>query len=68
MRQQGAALGLTGIQAHPSFLAGCGILGTPIGAQQRLMRHADIRTTMNMYGDEATEDRRQAREKVVKLR
>jgi integrase len=24
--------------------------GTPIGVQQKLMRHADIRTTMNVYG------------------
>lgn len=26
-------------------------VGTPIAVQQKLMRHADIRTTMNMYGD-----------------
>jgi hypothetical protein len=31
------------------------------------MRHADIRTTMNIYGDAVTEDMRQAHEKVVKL-
>ena len=23
----------------------------PMGVQQRLMRHADVRTTMNVYGD-----------------
>jgi integrase len=42
-------------------------VGTPVGVQQKLMRHADIRTTMNIYGDAATEDMRHAHEKVVKL-
>jgi integrase len=42
-------------------------VGTPVGVQQRLMRHSDIRTTMNLYGDAVTEDMRQAHEKVVRL-
>lgn len=42
-------------------------LGTPVGVQQRLMRHSDIRTTMNQYGDALTDDMRRAHEKVVKL-
>ena len=42
-------------------------LGTPVGVQQDLMRHADIRTTMNIYGDAATADMRKAHEKVVRL-
>jgi len=29
-------------------------VGTPVGVQQRLMRHTDIRTTMNVYGTAAT--------------
>jgi integrase len=29
-------------------------VGTPVGVQQKLMRHADIRTTMNIYGDAST--------------
>jgi integrase len=41
--------------------------GTPIGVQQRLMRHADIRTTMNVYGTSATADLQQAHGKVVRL-
>jgi integrase len=35
-------------------------LGTPIGVQQKLMRHSDIRTTMNIYGDAASADMREA--------
>ena len=42
-------------------------VGTPVGVQQKLMRHADIRTTMNIYGDAATADMREAHEKVVRL-
>jgi integrase len=42
-------------------------LGTPIGVQQKLMRHSDIRTTMNIYGDAATEDMREAHGKIVRL-
>jgi integrase len=42
-------------------------VGTPVGVQQKLMRHADIRTTMNIYGDAATDDMREAHEKVVRL-
>ena len=42
-------------------------VGTRVGVQQRLMPHADIHTTMNIYGDAATHDMRQAHEKVVRL-
>lgn len=42
-------------------------VGTPIGVQQKLMRHSDIRTTMNIYGDAATPDMREASGKVAML-
>jgi integrase len=42
-------------------------MGTPVGVQQKLMRHADIRTTMNIYGDAATPDMREAHGKIVGL-
>ena len=42
-------------------------VGTPVGVQQRLMRHADIRTTMNLYGDAVSEDMAKAHGKVVRL-
>jgi integrase len=42
-------------------------VGTPVGVQQKLMRHADIRTTMNIYGDAVSEDMVEAHEKVVRL-
>ena len=42
-------------------------VGTPVGVQQKLMRHADIRTTMNVYGDAGTADMREAHSKIVRL-
>lgn len=35
--------------------------------QQKLMRHADIRTTMNLYGDVVTDEMREAHSKVVRM-
>lgn len=35
--------------------------------QQNLMRHADIRTTMNMYGETPMQNRREANSKVVEI-
>jgi len=42
-------------------------IGTPVGVQQRLMRHADIRTTMNQYGSALSADMHQAQGKVIQL-
>ena len=41
--------------------------GTPIAVQQKLMRHGDIRTTMNVYGNVVTDEMQQAHSKVVKM-
>jgi hypothetical protein len=35
-------------------------LRTPAGVQQKLMRHSDVRTTMNICGSAFEETRRQA--------
>jgi integrase len=42
-------------------------VGTPVGVQQKLMRHSDIRTTMNIYGDAATPEMAEAHSKIVRL-
>jgi len=42
-------------------------VGTPVGVQQKLMRHSDIRTTMNVYGNAATAEMVEAHSKVVRL-
>jgi integrase len=38
-----------------------------LAVQQKLMRHADIRTTMNVYGDVVTNEMQEAHSKVVDL-
>lgn len=42
-------------------------VGTPVAVQQKLMRHSDIRTTMNIYGDVVTDEMAAAHSKVVSL-
>jgi integrase len=42
-------------------------LGVDIKVQQELLRHADIRTTMNIYTQAVSEDKRSAHSKVVRL-
>lgn len=41
--------------------------GAPIGAQQKLMRHAQISTTMNIYGNALMAAKREANSKVVRM-
>ncbi|HWR16350.1 MAG TPA: site-specific integrase [Terriglobales bacterium] len=42
-------------------------VGTPIAVQQRMMRHTDIRTTLNVYGDVVTGEMEQAGSRVAEL-
>jgi len=50
-----------------SYRAWLDAVGTGIGVQQKLMRHADIRTTMNVYGDVVTDEMAVAASKVAGL-
>jgi integrase len=42
-------------------------VGTPVSVQQKLMRHTDIRVTMNTYGDVVTDEMSTASLKVAEL-
>lgn len=42
-------------------------VGTPLAVQQKLMRHTDIRTTMNVYGDVITNAESEALAKIARL-
>ena len=42
-------------------------VGTSVAVQQKMMRHADIRTTMNIYGDVVTDEMTTAGAKVAQL-
>jgi integrase len=41
--------------------------GTSIAVQQKLMRHSDIRTTFNVYGDVVTDEMARANSKVARM-
>jgi integrase len=41
--------------------------GAPLGVQQKLMRHAQISTTMNVYGNALMDSKRDANSRVAKL-
>src|SRR5258708_17240539 len=42
-------------------------VGTAIAVQQKMMRHTDIRTTMNVYGDVVTDEMATASQRVARL-
>jgi len=69
-QKAGRASGVQGVSTHTmrhTYRSWLDAVGTPIAVQQKLMRHADIRTTMNVYGDVVTDEMAQAHRKVVGL-
>lgn len=63
-----AGIGKLGTHAmRHTYRAWLDAVGTPVAVQQKLMRHSDIRTTMNIYGDVVTDEMAQAQSKVVGL-
>jgi integrase len=69
-QKAGAQAGIGGFGTHTmrhSYRAWLDAVGTPIAVQQKLMRHADIRTTMNTYGDVVTDEMTVASGKVAGL-
>jgi integrase len=42
-------------------------VGAPLAVQQKMMRHSDIRTTMNIYGDVVTDEMTTASSRVAEL-
>jgi len=69
-QKAGKTAGIGGLGTHSlrhTYRTWLDSIGTPVGVQQRLMRHADIRTTMNVYGDAATTDMAEAHGKIVGL-
>jgi integrase len=69
-QKAGKAAGIGGLGTHclrHTFRTWLDSVGTPVDVQQKLMRHADIRTTMNIYGDAVTADMAEAHGKIVDL-
>jgi len=63
-----AGIGKLGTHAmRHSYRVWLDAVGTPVAVQQKLMRHAGIRTTMNVYGDVVTDEMARAASKVPRL-
>jgi len=69
-QKAGAKAAIGGLGTHSlrhTYRSWLDAVGTPIAVQQKLMRHADIRTTMNVYGDVVTDEMARAASKVAGL-
>jgi integrase len=63
-----ARIGHLGTHAfRHSYRSWLDAVGTPVAVQQKMMRHADIRTTFNIYGDVVTDEMTTASSKVAQL-
>jgi integrase len=70
LRPAGEALGLVGVGWHTfrhTYRSLLDETGAPIGVQQRLMRHSNVATTMNVYGSAALRAKQAANSKVVQM-
>ncbi len=70
LRQAGKLAGIGHLSTHAfrhSYRTWLDSMGTPVGIQQRLMRHSSIVTTMDRYGDALTADMREAHGRIVSL-
>jgi integrase len=66
----GEAVGIGKIGTHSmrhTYRSWLDAAGTTLAVQQKLMRHGDIRTTMNVYGDVVTNEMQEAHSKVVRM-
>jgi integrase len=69
-KKAASAAGVAHVSTHSmrhTYRSWLDAVGTPIAVQQKLMRHADIRTTMNTYGDVVTDEMASAASKVARL-
>jgi len=65
---EAAGIGPIGTHAlRHTYRSWLGAIGTGIEVQRKLMRHTDIRTTMNIYGDVVTDEMELAHRKLVGL-
>jgi integrase len=69
-KKAASAAGIAHVSTHSmrhTYRSWLDAVGTPIAVQQKLMRHADIRTTMNTYGEVVTDEMARAASKVAGL-
>jgi len=69
-KKAGPASGVLNVSTHTmrhTYRSWLDAVGTPLAVQQKLVGHADIRTTMNVYGDVVTDEMSKAHSRVVGL-
>jgi integrase len=65
-----SAAGIGKIRSHSfrhTYRSWLDAVGTAITVQQKLMRHSDIQTTLNIYGDVVTDEMQRAGSKIAEL-
>ncbi len=70
IREAGRTLGLEHVGWHTfrhTYRTLLDAAGAPVGVQQHLMRHAEVSTTMNRYGNAEMDCKRDANSKVVRM-
>jgi integrase len=70
LKPAGERLGLQGLGWHTlrhTYRSLLDETGASVGVQQKLMRHANVATTMNIYGNAAQKAKAQANSKVVQM-
>jgi len=70
LKPKGKKIGVTGLGWHTfrhTYRSLLDETGAPIGVQQKLMRHSNVATTMNVYGNSTLRAKQQANSKVVQM-
>jgi len=70
LKPKGEEIGIPGLGWHTfrhTYRSLLDETGAPIGVQQKLMRHANVSTTMNVYGNSTLKAKQEANSKVVQM-
>jgi integrase len=70
LKPKGEEIGIPGLGWHTfrhTYRSLLDETGAPIGVQQKLMRHANVSTTMNVYGNSTLRAKQEANSKVVQM-
>ena len=70
LKPKGEQVGVAGLGWHTfrhTYRSLLDETGAPVGVQQKLMRHSNVATTMNVYGNSTLKAKQQANSKVVQM-
>jgi integrase len=70
LRPHGESIGVSGLGWHTfrhTYRSLLDETGAPVGVQQKLMRHSNVSTTMNIYGSSTLKAKQHANSKVVQM-